>query len=233
VRRRSPTSGARLGSPLFLLNLKAYPSAIGPRADVLLAHLERASREYGVAAALAPSLPDLGRIAAKAKLPVLAPHTDSKAAGPATGWVVPEALVASNVAGSLLNHSEHPMPPSEVARCIDRFRDLRLAAVVCARTPEEAGRLARLRPPYLAIEPPELIGGRVSVSVARPEVISDAVSAVHAESRQTKVLCGAGIHDRRDVRRSLELGARGVLVASAVATSDRPGRVLADLFAGF
>ncbi|MCI4346058.1 MAG: triose-phosphate isomerase [Thermoplasmata archaeon] len=233
MRRPSPTSGAPLGDPLFLLNLKSYPSSTGRKADLLLGHLERTSQGFGVSAAIAPSLPDLGRLAARASVPVLAPHVDSRAAGAATGWVVPEALAAAGVAGSLLNHSEHPLPEAEVERCVDRMRRLQLATVVCARTPAEAGRLARFRPQYLAIEPPELIGGRVSVSVARPEVIADAVQAVHAVSRQTKVLCGAGIHDRGDVHRALELGARGVLVASAVATSARPGKVLTDLFAGF
>ncbi|MCI4363915.1 MAG: triose-phosphate isomerase [Thermoplasmata archaeon] len=233
MRRPSPTSAAPLGQPLFLLNLKAYPSSIGRRADTLLGLLEQASQEYGVPSALAPSLPDLGRLADRARLPVLAPHIDSRAAGAATGWVVPEAVAAAGAAGSLLNHSERPISPEEVARCVERLRALKLAAVVCARTPAEAGRLARERPPYLAIEPPELIGGKVSVSRARPEVITEAVLAVRAVSPRTSVLCGAGIHDRGDVRKALELGARGVLVASAVATSPRPKSALAELFRGF
>jgi triosephosphate isomerase len=81
-----------------------------------------------------------------------------------------------------------------------------------------------MKPDYIAVEPRELIGGKISVSQARPELISDTVKAV-----KTKVLCGAGINTRQDVKKALKLGAKGVLVASAVAKSKNPGKVLKEL----
>jgi triosephosphate isomerase (TIM) len=114
-----------------------------------------------------------------------------------------------------------------------RLELLGLAAVVCAQSVEQARALASVRPPFLAVEPPELIGGDRAVSTARPEVVSETVAAVRSVAPATRVLCGAGVHDRRDVRRALELGSAGVLVASAVARAADPRAAIAELLAGF
>ncbi|MCI4341903.1 MAG: triose-phosphate isomerase [Thermoplasmata archaeon] len=222
-----------LGPPLFLLNLKSYPTSIGRRADRLAKELGRRCREEGVPCAVVPALPDLGRLARNSFPPAVSPHTDSRPAGAATGWVTAESVGEAGAVGSLLNHSERPLAPAEVGRSVARLRALGLRSIVCARTPAEAGRLARFRPEFVAIEPPELIGGKVSVSTARPEVITQSLQAVRTVSPRTILLCGAGIHDRHDVSAALRLGARGVLVSSAVACASRPARAIDDLLAGF
>jgi len=211
VRRRLPrTERAPLGAPLFVLNLKTFPAAVGPSAVAIARALARSADGSGVAAAVAPATPDLAYVAASVSLPVIAQHADALDAGPCTGFVPVAALASVGARGSLLNHSEHPLPAAEVRATAARLAEADLAAVVCARDARVAGRLASLRPPYLAVEPPELIGGDRSVSTAKPAVIVAAVRAVHAVSPSTRVLCGAGIRNRHDVRRALELGAEGV-----------------------
>ena len=164
---------------------------------------------------------------------MLAQHTDFGPAGARTGFLAPEAIGAAGARGSLVNHSEHPLTREEIGWTISRLNGLGLTAVLCARDARDAAELAEFHPPYLAVEPPELIGGRVSVSSARPEVISDTVAAVRKVAPATRVLCGAGIHDRNDVARSLELGSHGVLVASAVARASDPEGALDELLSGF
>jgi triosephosphate isomerase (TIM) len=164
---------------------------------------------------------------------VIAQHVDPGGTGARTGFSPPEAVAASGGWGSLVNHSEHPLPLETVDALVARLGTLGLAAVVCARDVAAARRLAASRPPYLAVEPPELIGGRRSVATARPEVVSGAVDTVRKVAPATIVLCGAGIHDRKDVARAIELGAGGALVASAVATAADPRAAIAELLAGF
>ncbi len=135
--------------------------------------------------------------------------------------------------GSLVNHSERPLSDDEVERVTGRLASVGLTSVVCARDLPEVWRLAALAPPYLAIEPPELIGGEVSVSSARPELIVEVVDAVRSASPSTRVIVGAGVRTGEDVSTALSLGAVGVLVASGVATAPDPGRVLRDLLRGF
>ena len=222
-----------LAAPLFLLNLKAYPTAAGRRALTIGKMLERLGGRSGVSVALAPSAPDIGWLARELAIPIVAQHVDPGPPGPFTGWTVPESLVAAGARGSLVNHSEHPLPIPAVQVTMNRLAESRLTAILCAANGRYVQRLVRFRPPFLAIEPPELIGGRRSVSTARPEVISETVRLVQRRSPSTRVLCGAGIHDRTDVRKALALGSEGILVASAVALAKRPDRAIQELLAGF
>ncbi len=229
-RRTDPTP---LGRPLLLVNLKAYPAVLGPGAERVARFLEELGRAADVPVAIAPAIPDLGRLAGSLHLPVLAQHVDAVATGAHTGFVPPESVVAAGGKGSLVNHSEHPLSPAETRETVTRLHRLGLVAVVCARDQPAARRLARTRPAYLAVEPPELIGGDRAVSTARPEVVSGTVRAVAAISPGTAVLCGAGVHHRRDVSVALELGAWGILVASAVTRAASPRAAIEELLAGF
>ncbi len=186
-----------------------------------------------MAVAVAPAAPDISRLTGQLHLPVLAQHVDSVDPGPRTGFIPPEAAAAAGARGSLVNHSEHPLSPSEARETVLRLRRANMVSVVCARDVAAARRLARLRPPYLAIEPPDLIGGDRSVSTARPEVIVSVVRAVAAVSPETVVLCGAGVQSRQDVAKARELGAEGILVASAVTRAPSVRDALSELLAGF
>jgi triosephosphate isomerase (TIM) len=232
-RPRRPTDAAALGAPLFLLNLKTFPNALGAGGLAIAEILDDLGRRAGVPTAVAPSTPDLARFAAQVQSPVIAQHVDPVDAGARTGSVPAESLRAAGVRGSLLNHSEHPMSGPDVEDAAQRLESLGLIAIVCAGTVEQARALAAVGPAYLAIEPPELIGGDRAVSTARPEVVAGTVEAVRSLAPATRVLCGAGVHDRRDVRRAIELGAEGVLVASAIARAPDPKKAIAELLAGF
>ncbi len=195
--------------------------------------LEELGRSAGVSVAVAPATPDLAHIAHLVEIPVLAQHVDPVEPGPRTGFVPPEAIRAAGARGSLVNHSEHPLPPRDAQTAVTLLASLGLVSVVCAADVVTARTLAHTKPDLLAIEPPELIGGDRAVSTAKPEVVSGTVLAVREVAPDTGVLCGAGVHDRRDVRRALELGSEGVLVASAVTRAPDPKKVLADLLSGF
>jgi triosephosphate isomerase len=93
--------------------------------------------------------------------------------------------------------------------------------------------VASTHPDYIAVEPPELIGGEVSVSKAKPEVIVDTINDVHEIDETIPVLCGAGVKDREDVRIAMKLGSRGILVASGVTKAKDPKAAILDLLAGF
>jgi triosephosphate isomerase (TIM) len=164
---------------------------------------------------------------------VLAQHADPEPAGAYTGRVVAESIRAAGARGSLVNHSERPLSPETALQVVGRLRGLGLVPIVCARDLTEARLLAAGRPAYLAVEPPELIGGEVSVSTARPGLVAETVAAVHTISPETIVLCGAGVHSGSDVRAALALGTEGVLVASAVAKAGDPEAAIDELLRGF
>ncbi|MCD6403579.1 MAG: tryptophan synthase subunit alpha, partial [Nanoarchaeota archaeon] len=91
--------------------------------------------------------------------------------------------------------------------------------------------VASLQPDYVAIEPPELIGGKVSV-VTRPELVKKGIEAVKSISKKTEVLVGAGVHSKEDVKKAIKLGAKGVFVASSICKAKDPEEKIRELAEG-
>lgn len=219
--------------PVLILNFKTYPEILGPQGLGLARLCEAVAAETRRSVALVPSLVDLSLTAQEVRIPVLAQHADDLDAGSQTGWIPPSAAKAAGATGTLLNHAEHPIPLSVLKPLIERCHALDLETVVCANDLEAAERVAALGPGYVAVEPPELIGGDVSVTSARPEVVRDAVAAVRKVDAAVQVLCGAGVKSGKDVRKAVELGAQGVLLASGVVKAADPRKALTDLLRGF
>ena len=215
--------------PAIVVNFKVFPEGLGRRGWELAAVCARVAEDTGASIVIAPPLCDLAHVAKLVHIPVFGQHADTAGAGAHTGWLPPEALLEAGAAGVLLNHSERKIPHKDVAALIPRCEKLGLEVVACADDLQEAKALAGLAPDYIAIEPPELIGGDISVTTARPEVVSGAVEAIHRVHPEVGVLCGAGVKDRRDVRKALELGTVGVLLARGVVRARNPETTLRAL----
>jgi len=213
---------------LILLNFKTYPEAAGRKALFLARKLEKIhSTKYQLV--IAPSLPTLEEVAEGTSLTVYSQHTDLAGLGPFTGKISAQELKKIGVKGTLLNHSERKIPFPILKKIMADCKKQKLVTVVCASSLGEAQEVARLGPDYLAYEPPELIGGNISVTKAKPEVIAKAVALVKKVSPKTKVLCGAGIQSQEDITKALQLGAKGVLIGHAVPKAKDPAKFLKGL----
>jgi triosephosphate isomerase (TIM) len=169
---------------------------------------------------VAPPPPSLSLVAQNVDIPVFCQHLDDKQAGQSTGFFIPDLASSFGALGSILNHSEHRLDYQTIRSLVGRLRKLDMVSVVCARTSNEAAELARLNPSFIAIEPPELIGSGKAVSKENPKVILDTVKLVSEYSDSTRVICGAGIVDKSDVRSAVDLGVIGILVASGIVKSN-------------
>lgn len=198
---------------MFIINYKNYEEISGAKAAKLAVVAQKVAKKYKVKIAIAPPHHLLG---IKYAGPILAQHTDNSKTGSTTGFVIPELLKASKVSGSLINHSEHRIAAKDIEDLVNRFRQLKMISVVCVQNVIEAAKYAKLNPDYIAIEPPELIGSGKAVSTERPELITESVKAVQKAENSTKLLCGAGIVSGQDVRKAIELGSSGILVASGI-----------------
>jgi triosephosphate isomerase len=199
-----------------VINFKNYPEISGKKSVMLAKAAESVARSSKVKIVVAPPQPSLAMVANQVSIPVFAQHLDFCQAGSTTGFMVPEIVKMYGISGSLINHSEHRIPFVEIEKLVKTLQALRMNAVVCARTPSEVKKLASLKPEYVAIEPPELIGSGIAVSKAKPGVITRSVKAVNPWNKKIQVICGAGIVDGTDVRAAMKLGSRGILVASGI-----------------
>ncbi len=217
--------------PLIVVNFKTYATAMGQKAVELAQAMERASNEHVRMVAVVSAF-DLHAVKLAAPtLEVWSQHLDPVGQGSFTGWLQPENAIERGAVGTIINHAEHKVDIEHVQDLMQQLPNT-FPICACAADVEEAHRLAELGPTFIAVEPPELIGGDISVTTADPAIVSDTVAAVRNINSNVRVLCGAGVKDGKDVRTAVELGAHGVLLASGVTKASDVDAVLADLVAG-
>ena len=218
--------------PAIVVNFKTYPESSGKEALALAKICEQVAHETGSVIMVAPPLSDLALVASSVDIPVYAQHVDDVRSGNTTGHVTMENIRASGASGTLLNHSERRIKVAEIHDLIGNARALHMATIVCTNNPGVSVACAAMGPDAVAVEPPELIGGDISVTTANPGIVSDTVRAIRAVRPDVAVLCGAGVKGRADVQKAIELGSSGVLLASGVVKAKDKRAVLMDLASG-
>ncbi|MEM4260607.1 MAG: triose-phosphate isomerase [Candidatus Woesearchaeota archaeon] len=214
--------------PVLIINFKTYKQGTGKNAEKLAMICAEIAKKTKKSIAIAVQPSDIYRIAHKVHIPVFSQHMDPVKYGANTGHLLPEDIKENGAIGVLLNHSEDQIPMKMLYESIKRARELELISLVCANTPETAERIARYKPDIIAVEPPELIGGDISVSNAKPEVITKTIKKVH-KVKKIPVLCGAGVKTKDDIKKAIKLGSRGVLLASGIVLAKNPAKLLKKL----
>ena len=212
--------------PLFVINFKTYEHSFGAQGIALARAIEEAGKIKGIIPIICVPATEIRAISQAVKIPVYAQHVDSVEPGAHTGWLSAKMLKDAGATGTLINHSEHRV--EDLERAVHLAKQAGLSVIVCARDEMEVRVYRNLPADFLAVEPPELIGGEISVSTAHPEIITR--SAKHCPDR---LLVGAGVHTHEDVAVAAKLGARGVLLASGVDKATNPTEVCLQLFSGW
>ncbi|HQT45281.1 MAG TPA: triose-phosphate isomerase [Candidatus Micrarchaeota archaeon] len=212
--------------PFIALNFKAYAESLGNKGLALAKAARDVSRDNGVRIIVCPQFVDLWNVSALG-VETFGQGASDAEQGAHTGAVTLESLKGAGCRGLLVNHAENRIPKASIEKIIARSKKLGLETMLCTKDVPESVELAKFNPTYIAIEPPELIGSGISVSTAKPEIVKNAVDAV-AKVSKSPVICGAGVSTGTDVKKAVELGAKGVLLASAYVNSKDPKKLLEE-----
>ena len=212
---------------LVVVNFKTYEAAHGIAAEklaLIMESIETDARMIAVVSAF-----DLSAVVSVApNLEVWTQHLDPISFGSNTGWLHPETAIQRGAKGTLINHAEHKVSIEHIAMLLDTVPE-GFTVCACAADIDEARALSALIPDYVAVEPPELIGGDISVTTADPEIVSSTARAIREISEEVGILCGAGVKNGNDVLKAIELGTSGVLLASGVTKVEDATQALKDL----
>lgn len=208
---------------IIVVNFKDYRESLGENAVSLALAVDEVAGGLGGAAGggqimIAVHPTDLRAVSAVVKRAVLLSQSLDfyTKKGAQTGRMTPNVLLEIGVKGGLVNHAENLRTNEEILKILKDFKsaDPKFIVIVCAESVARAGEICAIckdvLPDYIAIEPPELIGGDISVTT-RPELIKEAVSKIACP-----VLVGAGVKSSEDLKKALEFGAKGVLLASGI-----------------
>jgi triosephosphate isomerase len=217
------------GKPLVILNFKTYLESTGLNALKIAKASEEVADETGVVIAVATQAPDLWRISREVNIPVFAQHVDAIDSGGHTGSILLESVKQAGAQGTLINHSEQRMELADMEMVVKKANQADMVSVACTNNVDTSAAAAILKPDFVAIEPPELIGSGIPVSQAEPEIVEGTVEVIHDISPEVGVLCGAGISTGDDMKAALDLGTEGVLLASGIILADDPKEALLGL----
>ncbi len=214
----------------LIINFKNYEEVSADKAIKLAESARQVAERLKIEIVVAPPQPALALIAKNVQVPVICQHVDNERMGPSTGYFLPEIAKSYGALGSLINHSEHRIEMKTISALINRLRKLDMMSIVCAREPSEVKEISTFHPDFIAIEPSQLIGSGRAVSKESPDIITESIEA--AASSRSKVICGAGITDKSDVVKALELGSQGILVASGIIKAKPWTAKIAEIAAG-
>jgi len=218
---------------MLFVNFKTYEQGSGAGALELVKVLEEVANETQVKIIPVVQAADVKEAVQSSKLEIWVQHVDAVEFGAHTGSVLPEAVFEDGAIGTFLNHSEKKFTDFEsLSNAHRRAVDVGLKTLIFASSLEELSSIVPLNPTYVSYEPPEFIGSTTaSVTSAQPDVILKAVEI--AKTHELPLIVGAGIHTREDVKKSMELGATGIAVATNVVKASDPKKALINLVEGF
>ncbi|MHA2027968.1 MAG: triose-phosphate isomerase [Candidatus Kariarchaeaceae archaeon] len=214
--------------PVLVINFKTYEEGRGAKGLQLAKLSESIAKEYSVDIVVVPQLVDMQSIASQVDIPVFSQHMDTKSPGSATGHIEVSALKEGGIQGTLLNHSERRLEISILEESVDLAGSHGLKSIVCAGTIALSRAVSSFNPWAVAMEPPELIGGDVSVTT-RPQAVKDAVAAVISVNPTIIPLTGAGVKTADHLGTAIDLGSKGVLLASGIVKATEPKSVLEEM----
>ena len=206
---------------MLFVNFKTYEEATGKKAVELAKICSKISKDI----ILVVQTVDIFNVCANTQLKVFAQHVDEVNYGSNTGSIIIDAVKQAGAKGTIINHSENRIPMDKIKSIVRKCNEKNFTVLVCAQDPDEVSQIAELNPDYIAYEPPELIGGNISVSSAKPEVIKESVE----KAGSIPLIVGAGIKNNKDVKISMSLGAKGILVASGIVKSNNQEKAIKDL----
>lgn len=216
---------------VLLINFKCYKEASGKNALELAKVCEKVSKEMNVEIIVCVQSCDIKAVSDNVSIKVYAQHADEFDYGAHTGAQLIDVLKDNGASGTLINHSENRVSIDKIRAVIEKSKEKGFEILVCAKDSDEVKNISALKPDYLAYEPPELIGGDISVSKAKPEMVSDSVK----NADDIPLIIGAGVKNQEDVLKAIELGSKGILVASGVVkkeTTEEKEKAIIDLIKG-
>ncbi|HBP50724.1 MAG: Triosephosphate isomerase [Candidatus Shapirobacteria bacterium GW2011_GWE1_38_10] len=215
---------------MILINYKIYSATFGDKAIELAKIIKEISDKSKIRIVITASALDAFRIQRESGAEVWLQNIDEFNEGKHTGWISAQQAFELGIKGALINHSEHKISKGKIAKII-KHKPKNFEIMCCVSSVNQIKKWTnKLKPDWILYEPPELIASKdKSVATENPEMIKAAVTALS----KSKLLVGAGVKSREDVKTSLKMGAQGVGLSSAFVLSDNPRELLREIASGF
>ncbi len=211
---------------MIAVNFKIYENTFGDGVEKLARICKKVSEKTGVKIVPVVSALDVRMVKEKLGMEVWVQNVDEFFEGAKSGSISPIQVKEAGGDGTLLNHSECRKKPGTIKKMLKAWPKS-FTLTLCLSSLGQAESWAKnVKPNFIAYEPKNLIGSKdKSVATEKPEIIKKIVKMYP----KIPVLVGAGIHSPEDVKVSLKLGAKGILISSYIVKNKNPEEKLMEL----
>lgn len=213
---------------MIWLSLKTYKEASGNQVIKLLKTAKKISQKTGVPVIPCAQATDIFRIRHEVGIKVWAQRVDAIDPGRHSGWISPYSVKIAGAEGTVINHAEHLLDEIEIKRTVGKAKKYGLKTLVICETVALAKKVSKWNPDYIAYEKAHLIAG----SVAMIDEEEESIKRLAKEIKQPLIV-GAGISTKEHVRKTVLIGGKGVILASAVIKAPNQEDKLRELASGF
>lgn len=211
---------------MIVINFKIYEETFGDGAIEMANICKKVSQKTKIKIIPVVSALDAFRIKKELEIEVWLQNINEVFEGAKSGSISPLQAKAIGIGGTLINHSENKKKPGTIKKILKIWPDNFVVTVCLSSLGQAEGWAKNIKPNFIAYEPKELIGSKdKSVATEKPEIIKKIVQ----KYPKVPILVGAGIHSAKDVKVSLELGAKGILISSYIIKSKNPEKRLEEL----
>lgn len=210
-------------APFLIVNPKAY--IYGEETLELAKICDELAKQYDIDILFTAQHIDIQKVAESTEhIIVTAQHMDGIVAGRGMGHILPEGIKAAGAKAVILNHAEHQLTISQLAKALKRAEELELLTIVCSDTPEETKAIATFSPDIMICEPTSLIG---TGNTSDDEYIKATNEAVKSVNQNILVIQAAGVSTGEDVYRVIMEGADGSGGTSGILNApSRKGKII-------
>jgi len=213
---------------MIFLSLKTYKQATADNAVSLCKKIKQVINQTKVPIIPAAQPFDIYRIKQEVGIEVWAQHLDPIDPDRHFGWLSPFSAKQAGASGCIINHAEHEVDFNTIKKTVAKCKQYDLKTLVITDSFELAQKVNALKPNFLAFERPDLIGGKLAMIDAETEAVKKVINMA-----SVPVIVGAGIRTGEHVKKTVQVGGAGVILASAVVKAKDQQAALLDLAAGF
>ncbi len=213
---------------MIFLSLKTYREATGQAVINLLLSVKKVSKDSGIPIISIAQATDIYRIKKELDIEVWAQHIDPIDPGRHMGFISPFSIKDAGADGIIINHAEHSVSEEIIKKTIDKAKEYGLKTLVLCQSIELAKQVEEWNPDYIGYENGELIAGPVSMVDMEEKNIK-----YLADILKKPLIVGAGISAGEHVKKAINLGGKGIILASAFVKSENPEAKLRELAEGF
>jgi len=215
---------------MILINFKNYKETFGEKSLELAKLCADLSQKKQIEIIPIVCALDVYKIKKEVGISPYIQSVDGMEMGAKTGYINALKALEAGASGSLINHSEKRLKSGTIKKML-KVWPKELKSVLCLQSLGQTTSWAKnLKPTMIAYEPSYLIGSSdKSVATEKPKVIKK-ISEFY---KDIPILAGAGIKDEEDVKVTLKMGGKGILLASGIIKSSNPKEQLLKLISGF